>query len=73
MCIRDRVQQACRKRQKVIMSTLSEFRPEWVDMNSLVVLGSSTTKFVTTGGGTTMIVTPRDYAWMPTDTEEQTA
>lgn len=67
------VQQACRKRQKVIMSTLSEFRPEWVDMNSLVVVGSSTTKFVTTGGGTMMIVTPRDYAWMPTDTEEQTA
>ncbi|MBK7820657.1 MAG: precorrin-3B C(17)-methyltransferase [Tessaracoccus sp.] len=67
------VQQACRKRQKVITSTLSEFRPEWVDMNSLVVVGSSTTKFVTTGGGTTMIVTPRDYKWMPTDTEEHTA
>ena len=67
------VQQACRKRQKVITSTLSEFRPEWVDMNSLVVVGSSTTKFVATGGGDTMIVTPRDYKWMPTDTEEHTA
>lgn len=59
------VQQATRKRQKVIMSTLAEFQPEWVDMNSLVVVGSSTTKFVTTGGGERMIVTPRDYTWMP--------
>ena len=67
------VQQACRKRQKVITSTLREFRPEWVDMNSLVVVGSSTTKFVTTGGGSTMIVTPRDYTWMPTDTKEYPA
>lgn len=64
------VQNACRKRQKVIMSTLAEFQPEWVDMNSLVVVGSSTTKFVTTGGGERMIVTPRDYTWMPEDTEE---
>ncbi|MFT3889671.1 MAG: precorrin-3B C(17)-methyltransferase [Arachnia sp.] len=67
------VQQACRKRQKVIMSTLAEFEPEWVDMNSLVVIGSSTTKYVTTGGGERMIVTPRDYTWMPTTTEEHTA
>lgn len=66
------VQQACRKRQKVIMSTLEEFQPEWVDMNSLVVVGSSTTKFVTTGGGERMIVTPRDYKWMP-ENEEHTA
>lgn len=64
------VQNACRKRQRVIMSTLAEFQPEWVDMNSLVVVGSSTTKFVTTGGGERMIVTPRDYTWMPEDTEE---
>ncbi len=59
------VQQACRPRQKVIMSTLAEFRPEWVDMNSLVVVGSSTTRFVTSGGGKQLIVTPRDYQWMP--------
>ncbi len=67
------VQQACRKRQKVITSTLAEFNPEWVDMNSLVVVGSSTTRFVTTGGGETRIVTPRDYAWMPTEAKEPTA
>ena len=65
------VQQAARQRQKVIMSTLAEFQPEWVDMNSLVVIGSSTTKYVTTGGGERRIVTPRDYAWMP-ETEETT-
>lgn len=59
------VQQACRPRQKVIMSTLAEFQPEWVDMNSLVVVGSATTKFVTSGGGRRLIVTPRDYQWMP--------
>ena len=59
------VQQACRSRQKVLMSTLAEFQPEWVDMNSLVVVGSSTTKYVTTGGGERRMVTPRDYAWMP--------
>ncbi|HHT13406.1 MAG TPA: hypothetical protein GX013_09630 [Propionibacterium sp.] len=53
------------------MSTLAEFQPEWVDMNSLVVIGSSTTKYVTTGGGERRIVTPRDYAWMP-ETEETT-
>ncbi|MCT1458627.1 precorrin-3B C(17)-methyltransferase [Aestuariimicrobium sp. p3-SID1156] len=66
------VQQACRPRQKVVMSTLAEFQPEWVDMNSLVVIGSSTTRFVTTGDGERRIVTPRDYHWMPaTDTETQ--
>lgn len=59
------VQQAARQRQKVIMSTLAEFQPEWVDMNSLVVVGSSTTKFVSTGSGEQLIVTPRDYQWMP--------
>ncbi|MBB1514663.1 precorrin-3B C(17)-methyltransferase [Tessaracoccus sp. MC1679] len=64
------VQQACRPRQKVIMSTLAEFQPEWVDMNSLVVVGSSTTRFVTSGGGRRLIVTPRDYQWMPDTAEE---
>lgn len=58
------VQQAERPRQKVIMSTLAEFQPEWVDMNSLVVVGSTTTKYVTSGGGRQLMVTPRDYTWM---------
>ncbi|WP_296141042.1 precorrin-3B C(17)-methyltransferase [uncultured Tessaracoccus sp.] len=61
------VQQAARQREKVIMSTLAEFRPEWVDMNSLVVVGSSTTRYVTTGSGERRMVTPRDYQWMQED------
>lgn len=64
------VQQAARQRQKVIMSTLEEFQPEWVDMNSLVIVGSSTTKYVTTGSGERRMVTPRDYQWMPQEDSE---
>lgn len=55
---------AARKNQRVKMSTLAQFQPEWVDMNTLVVVGSSTSKFVTTGGGEQLFVTPRDYHWM---------
>ena len=58
------VAQAERPRQKVTTSTLAEFRPEWVDMNTMVIVGSDTTRFVTGGGGRRMIVTPRDYHWM---------
>lgn len=65
------VQQACRQRQKVIMSTMAEFQPEWVDMNSLVVIGSTSTRYVTTGSGERRIVTPRDYHWMPESLENQ--
>lgn len=63
------VQQASRQRQKVITSTLADFQPEWVDMNSLVVVGSSQTRFVPTGSGRELVVTPRDYHWM-TDAEQ---
>lgn len=62
------VQQACRQREKVVMSTMAEFQPEWVDMNSLVVIGSTSTRYVTTGSGERRIVTPRDYQWMPEQT-----
>lgn len=58
------VAQAERPQQKVTMSTLAEFRPEWVDMNTMVIVGSDTTRFVTSGDGRRMIVTPRDYHWM---------
>lgn len=58
------VAQAERARQDVTMSTLGDFDPACVDMNTLVVVGSSTTKFVTSGGGRRLIVTPRDYHWM---------
>lgn len=68
------VQQATRQRQKVITSTLANFQPDWVDMNSLVVVGSSRTRFVSTGDGEQRIVTPRDYQWMGgEDTRERDA
>ncbi|GAA2179701.1 hypothetical protein GCM10009785_07370 [Brooklawnia cerclae] len=58
------VAQAERRQQAVHLSTLADFQPEWVDMNSLVVVGSSTTRFVTSGSGDLRMVTPRDYHWM---------
>ncbi len=60
------VREACRPDQQVHMSTLDAFDPEWVDMNSLVVIGSSTTRYVTTGIAETRMVTPRDYKWIQT-------
>ena len=33
-------------------------------MNSLVVVGSSTTRYLPAGTGRTAMVTPRDYHWM---------
>ena len=33
-------------------------------MNSLVVVGSSTTRYLPSGTGRTAMVTPRDYHWM---------
>lgn len=60
------VQQAERRRQGVHLMTLADFDPELVDMNSLVVVGSSTTRYVTSGGGERRMVTPRDYSWMAT-------
>lgn len=59
------VHQAYRKGQTTTMTTLETFDPEVVDMNSLVIVGSSRTRYVTTGGGERRIVTPRDYRWMP--------
>lgn len=58
------VSHAERRQQEVIMSTLGEFRPEWVGMTAMVVVGSSTTRYVTSGDGRQMMVTPRDYHWM---------
>ena len=57
------VEEAERPDQAVTLSTLAEFDPAIVNMNSLVVVGSSTTRYVN-GGGRTLLVTPRDYHWM---------
>ena len=58
------VSHAERRQQEVIMSTLEEFKPEWVGMTTLVVVGSTTTKYVSSGDGRRLMVTPRDYHWM---------
>ncbi|MEA5117726.1 MAG: SAM-dependent methyltransferase, partial [Propionicimonas sp.] len=58
------VEEACRPGQKVTTATMADFDPAWVNMNSLVVIGSSTTCYLPTGRGATVMVTPRDYHWM---------
>lgn len=58
------VEEADRPDQKVTLATLADFDPEVVNMNSLVVVGSSTTVYLPAGTGRTVMVTPRDYHWM---------
>ena len=58
------VYEAFRPKQRIRWAPISEFNPEWVDMHTIVIVGSSTTKPVATGVGETAIVTPRDYQWM---------
>ncbi|WP_040158971.1 precorrin-3B C(17)-methyltransferase [Nigerium massiliense] len=58
------VMDAERPEQTVHTATLADFDVEWVNMHALVVVGSSTTRFVSTGAGAEAIVTPRDYHWM---------
>lgn len=58
------VEEADRPDQKVTLSTIGQFDPAVVNMNSLVVVGSSTTRYLPAGTGRTVMVTPRDYHWM---------
>ena len=58
------VQDASRPAQNHRVAALAEFDPAWVDMHSIVIVGSSTTKLVPTGRGASAMVTPRDYHWM---------
>jgi cobalt-precorrin 5A hydrolase/precorrin-3B C17-methyltransferase len=58
------VEEADRPGQKVTLSTMEAFDPAVVNMNSLVVVGSSTTRYLPAGSGRTAMVTPRDYHWM---------
>ncbi len=58
------VEEADRPGQAVTLSTLGDFDPAVVNMNSLVVVGSSTTRYLPAGDGRTAMVTPRDYHWM---------
>lgn len=59
------VEEADRPDQAVTLATLRDFNPEVVNMNSLVIVGSSTTRYLPAGDGRTVMVTPRDYHWMP--------
>lgn len=59
------VHEACRPDERTYLATLADFDPTRVDMNSLVVVGSSTTRYATSGDGRRVMVTPRDYTWMP--------
>lgn len=58
------VYEAFRPKQRIRWAPIGEFNPEWVDMHTIVIVGSSTTKPVATGCGEQAIVTPRDYQWM---------
>jgi cobalt-precorrin 5A hydrolase/precorrin-3B C17-methyltransferase len=58
------VEEADRPDQRVTLATIGDFDPEVVNMNSLVVVGSSTTCYLPAGTGRTVMVTPRDYHWM---------
>lgn len=54
------VRDATRPGQHIIVTTLAEFEPSGVDMNTMVIVGSSMTRNVSG-----RLVTPRGYRWMP--------
>ena len=58
------VQDATRPNQNYRVATIADFDPEWVDMHSIVIVGSSSTRMVPTGIGGEVMVTPRDYSWL---------
>ena len=58
------VEEAERPDQRVTLTTLADIVADIVTMNSLVVVGSSTTRYVPAGAGRIAMVTPRDYHWM---------
>lgn len=58
------VHEAFRPHQEIRWAALSEFDPTWVNMNTIVIVGSSTTTTAPTGEGEVFVVTPRDYQWM---------
>lgn len=52
------VQDASRPGENHRVATLADFDPAWVDMHSIVIVGSSTTRMVPTGVGGEFMVTP---------------
>ena len=51
-----------RAEQTVLVTTLAEFDPETVDMLTIVLIGSSTSRAFKRGDGRTVAYTPRGYA-----------
>ena len=47
--------------ESVQVTTLAGLNPETVDMRTLLIIGSSQTRAVTRGDGTTAVYTPRHY------------
>lgn len=50
-----------RDQERVLVSSLAEFDPETVNMLTVVIVGSSTTRLLTSGGGERRVYTPRGY------------
>ena len=63
------MQNATRPGENYRVATLADFDPEWVDMRSIVLVGSSTTRLVKTGRNKEVVVTPRDYKWLEEETK----
>ena len=58
------VQDATRPGQNFRISTIADFDVDWVDMHSIVLIGSSSTRMIATGTDDEVMVTPRDYTWL---------
>jgi len=58
------VTDASRPGEQVLLTTIAAFDPDVVTMHTLVLVGSSSTRYLPGGNGPLM-VTPRDYRWMP--------
>lgn len=58
------VTQAERRQEGTVLAELADVDPAVVDMNSLVIIGSSSTSYLPCEGRPPYLVTPRDYTWM---------
>jgi precorrin-3B C17-methyltransferase / cobalt-factor III methyltransferase len=50
-----------REDERLTLTTLSEANPDLVDMSTLVIIGSSQTRFIQRDQGTPLMLTPRSY------------
>jgi precorrin-3B C17-methyltransferase len=47
--------------ERIVLATLGRADPSVADMSTLVLIGSSETRFIERPGGTPWLLTPRDY------------